>query len=114
MVGKLKKTMYLCKGQISSTIATDKMKTIASIGCNDGEVIVFSLVNYKVICMKKHHSFVVAETAIDNKSNVASIGLDYNYVVSPITTKSNSMILMIACLFVLVSIIYYCVQYIFF
>ena len=109
---KMKKVVYLSKSQISSTLSTDKKKTVASIGCNDGLVVVVSMINYTVVCVKKHHNFVVTETSIDYNSNVASVGLDYNYVVSPITKKSNTT-LMIALILIILAIFFYLFKFVF-
>ena len=54
----------------------------------DGSVISVSLLNYKVLCVKKHHNFIVTSASIDLSQTVASTSFDNCFVATPIIATS--------------------------
>ncbi|KAL7721022.1 Uncharacterized protein QTN25_001471 [Entamoeba marina] len=101
-----KKAFFLSKTQISSCLSTEKTKTLASVGCADGSVVTLSLLKYKVLSVRKHHSFVVTSSTIDISQTVSSVSLDFNFVSTPITNKPYGFIVLAIVVF-LAAIIYF-------
>ncbi|ELP90713.1 hypothetical protein EIN_025120 [Entamoeba invadens IP1] len=80
---KMKKLVYLSKFQISSGFSVNEIDNVASVGTNDGTVVLVDLKEAKTICEKRHHNFIVTDTMCE-KEKVFSVSNDYNFVSSPV------------------------------